>query len=168
MNGQIQWQRAFLATFLPAVAAILLLMVNPFFSYSFFVWIGLAGYLSVRFYRRRAAAALINAGIGARLGAVVGLFCFLLESILIAIGYVVERASGNDVRKLLSDQMHNAVAANPNPDAVKMVNQLLDRPHALVLLLVIAACILFVSFLLAATLGGTLAGAAQSRNRTPR
>ena len=163
--NKIQWTRAFLATFLPALGAILLLMVNPFFSYSFFVWIALAGYVSVVLYRHRAPGALIQTGTGARLGTVVGLICFALQALLIGIGYAVETAAGHDVRGILAEQMRRAAANNPNPEAMNLVNQFLNRPEAFAILMVVVVLVLFAGFLLSGMLGGALGGALQARHR---
>jgi hypothetical protein len=163
--NKIQWTRAFLATFLPALGAILLLMVNPFFSYSFFVWIALAGYVSVALYRRRAPGALIQTGTGVRLGAVVGLLCFVLQIMLIGIGYLVETAAGHDVRAMLAEQIRKAAASNPNPEAMNLVNQFLNRPEAFLMFVILVLLVLFVGFLLSGILGGALGGASQARHR---
>lgn len=159
----IAWPRAFLAAFIPAFGAIFLLELGAPFAYTFPLWIGLAGYLSVTFYHRRAPEAVINSSVGTRLGAVTGLCCFGLILLRILISLFVQRASGHSIRQDLMNQLQHQMAANPNPDAAKMAQDFLTRPDAFAIIVVISLVVLFVVFLMSATLGGALSGSLQSR-----
>src|SRR5579884_339769 len=77
----IQWRRALLPVLLPA-SLVAIIMQLPYFNLAFLLWIALAAAWSCSLYARRVPTAILDAGVGARLGAVTGVFAFLFEIIL--------------------------------------------------------------------------------------
>ncbi|GAC1658652.1 MAG: hypothetical protein NVS9B15_20490 [Acidobacteriaceae bacterium] len=159
----ILWQRAFLAAFVPALVAVFLMEFGAIFTYTFPLWIGVAGYVSVVFYHRRAPHAHINTAIGTRLGAVTGICCFGLDLLRIAISYLVQTATGHSVRADVMAQINKSMAQNPNPQAVQFAHDFLSRPSAFPILITTSLMVLLILFVLCAVLGGALAGTIQSR-----
>lgn len=159
---QILWPRAFMAVFIPALAAAVLLIIHPLFLVTSLVWVALAGFFSTLLYRRRAPQALIDTRIGVRLGATVGFITFALISLLAVVEIAVSNASGPSFRQQLIDQMHQAAGRNPNPEAARMLDQFLSAPHALALAVGISALVFFVIFVLSGALGGALGGSSKA------
>jgi hypothetical protein len=159
----IIWQRAFLAAFVPALVAIFLMELGAIFTFTFPLWIGIAGYVSVVFYHRRAPNAPIDTTIGTRLGAVTGLCSFGLDVLRIAISFFIQTATGHSVRADLMNQLRASLARNPNPQAAQMAQDFLAQPNAFAIIIAVSLAMILVLFVLCAVLGGALAGTMQAR-----
>jgi hypothetical protein len=120
-----------------------------------------AGFLAVAFYRRRNPGIVIQAGPGARLGAISGLFCFGMTAILQAIAAVVLH-QGEEIRKFLLDAVQQTAVRYPDPQYQPGL-EFLRSPSGLVFMMVFLMIFVFLAFLLLGTLGGALGGAVLGR-----
>jgi hypothetical protein len=163
----IQWPRAFMAVFLPAVIASAALLV-PILVYGALLWVGIAGFFSVRMYRRRAQSAWIDSGVGAKLGAAVGLLCGVFAVILVCLDFAWLAASGHSVQAALLDQLRNGAAHNPNPNSQAVIDQLSKNPQMMLPVIAISIAFMVVVFLVCGTVGGAIAGGAEARRPRSR
>ena len=164
---KIVWSRAALAVIVPALVAAALMLV-PIANLGFLLWIALAGASSVLMYARRMPGALIDAGIGARLGALVGVIAFAIECALIGLQIAASAAAGKaEFRDQVIQALREQTARNPDPNVVAMMNRWIANPQALALIMIASLLLLFLVFLALGSLGGALAGARRrSRSRT--
>ena len=73
-----------------------------------------AGVLSVSMYRKRLPGVLITPGMGMRIGALAGVFGFMINAIVTVLSFVVFRSSA-DFRRAMQEQMEKQMANNPDP-----------------------------------------------------
>jgi hypothetical protein len=133
------------------IAAIL--MVIPLGA-SFGLGMLAAGFLSVLFYRRRVFHANLTYGLGARLGALSGVFGFGIFAILTAVGTSVFH-SGGELRAALMTAVEQAASRNSDPQAQQLL-QYLKTPQGLVLVMIMGLIMMFFLFLILSILGGVL------------
>jgi hypothetical protein len=161
----IQWRRALLPVLLPS-ALVAIVMQLPYLNLAFLLWIALAAAWSCSLYSRRVPTAILDAGVGARLGAVTGVFAFLFEIILLGIALGVDAVSGHgELRSALQQQLRAAAQSNPNPAATDFYNKLVSSPEALAMFLAVVLVIMFVGFIVFGTIGGALRGASLAHRR---
>ena len=145
----------------PCAAAALLAVVAMFLGLAIPAAALGAGFLAVAFYRYRNPGVVIRAGLGARLGAVSGLICFLFSGIFIGIAALVV-----DVRAKFREQMIEAIqkaASRSNDPQVQAMMESLKTPEGLALMMIFAIVAIFLLFLLMGGIGGALGGAILSR-----
>jgi hypothetical protein len=157
----MQWsqtvQPCALAALIAAVAMVLKLVV-PLIAV-----VG-AGFLAVGFYRRRSPEVLMSAGTGARLGALCGLFCFAITTILGALRVLILHEAGEIRSAILEGMQHSAVYSDPQ---FQQTLDFLRSPAGLVFMMVCMLIFMLLLFLLLATLGGALGGATLNRRNRP-
>lgn len=131
-----------------------LLSLVPVVSVGCCLWMILGGMLVVRFYQSRAPG-IVTGGMGARLGALSGVFGF----VVFAIGTAVKIAFGGDALKQeMVRQLHESAARNPDPNA-QQITERLTTPEGLTLLLVLVLIAFFVGFILFSSIGGAIGAA---------
>ena len=114
------------------------------------------GPLTVALYRRRRIGP-VTPRIGAKLGALTGLFGFAISGVLCILEYVALRGNA-ELRSALEEQLKQV--ARSAPDAQQVIEQFLT-PHGLS----IALILLLVAFPLVSAIGGALtAGVLRDRN----
>jgi hypothetical protein len=114
----------------------------------------LGGWFAVFLYSRRAEHLPLNAGLGARIGAVTGLTAFGLYALVTAIVLVFQRAQFlGAIKKAMAD----AVAQNPNPQTQQIVDKLMS-PEGIAVLVTITVVIMFFVFLVLCSIGGAIGG----------
>jgi zinc-ribbon domain len=160
---QIQWPRAFMAVFIPALITAVLVCIHPLFLLTSLIWVAVAGFFSNKLYRRRAPQALIDTRIGAKLGAAVGLLIFVFAGIIVSVEVAVMNASGGSFRQQLLEQMRQAAARNPNPESTRVMEQMAQNPQLLAAAIAVTIALFLVLFLIAGAVGGALGAAAQQR-----
>jgi len=110
-----------------------------------------AGFFAVYLYRRRSGEEL-SARMGARLGWITGVFCFLIATVFFTITVIIISAQGGLAayyREQLSQQ------AGPGIDVEELVS-VLETPVGLASVLLFTLVVLFVFFTLLPTLGGAM------------
>lgn len=132
---------------------------------AFFVWMIAAGALAVILYLRRVPHRALTAGMGARLGALSGLFGFGIFAFLSSLELLLARDNGK-VRELLQQILQQSVARNADP-AVQASLQRLMTPEGLAFLFTLGMVIFLGAFVLFSSIGGAL-GAWLFRNRNSR
>jgi hypothetical protein len=152
----------FLRTALPlAFLTSLACLMNPFFG-----WLMLLGTViwGTLHYQRKHASH-ISAGLGARLGAFMGLltfgFLFLLVMLDFALSVFVWHNAA-EIREELVKKILQTMSQNPDPRALEMAHWLTEG-HSLVFFLVLGLLIFLVLLLLSATAAGAVAGGVSSK-----
>jgi hypothetical protein len=146
---------------LAAVAAGLLMVLglNPL------VAMASAGFLAVIFFRQRWPGAAMRPATGARLGALSGLFWFVITAILEALAVLVLH-KGAEIRKGLIEVITQAASRTTDPQALAMLERL-KTPEGLEFLMVLGLVVSFFAAIGLAALGGALGGAILNRRSKP-
>ncbi len=150
MPRGVEWSQAFPAA---AIAGIILAIawVIPFLGFLF--WMVAGGILAVALYRRRAPHAPLTPALGARVGAVGGVFGFAVFSGLFAMELLVAR--GGRFREMLQQVVQQAAQRNADPRAQQMMQQMMT-PAGLAALITVVMVILLIGFLALSSLGGAI------------
>jgi hypothetical protein len=138
---------AALAGFFLAIA-----WVIPFLG--FLLWLVVGGVLGIAMYRRRVPPATLTPGLGARIGAVTGLFGFGVFAVLFGLELLVSRGSGR-FRQMLQQIVEQAASRNADPRAQQAIQQMLT-PAGLALLVTIVLVVFLAAFLALSSIGGAL------------
>jgi hypothetical protein len=147
----VQWHKA-LSSILVAgfFAAVLMLVPLGAFGLGMLA----AGFLCVVLYRRRNPIADPTPGAGARLGAATGITGFAFFGILTAIEVMVFH-SGPELRAALLQQVQESASRATDPQAQQMF-EYLKSPPGLALIMTMGLIVMFVLFLIFASLGGAI------------
>jgi hypothetical protein len=159
---KIHWR----AAMLPAAVAGLLagfLMFLPYISALFFVWMFLAGLVTVMLYRNRTGGS-VTLSMGAKIGAVVGFFAFLI----VGPGWIFSAVMEPDkLREALQQSMQNS-ARTADPQQAKMMQDLLAKvstPEGMHILLTVAMICLFGFLVVLCAVGGAAGSTVGRKNR---
>lgn len=146
----MEWSRAVAPCALAALIATLLvsLGLHPL------VGMPSGGFLAVVFYRARIGPVGIKASVGAGLGALSGLFCFSVPTLLRALAAMIPDAR-TKIRAQFIENLQKAAASRPSDPQLHALVQRLTTPAGLVLLIALAGVVCVVL----GGLGGALAGA---------
>ncbi len=161
-GGPIEWSQAIPGAAL-AGALLAFCLLIPFSA--FFLWMLASGALAVALYLRRVPNRAMSAGMGARLGALSGLFGFGIFAFLSSLELLLARDNGK-VRELLQQVLQQSLARNSDP-AVQASLQRLMTPEGLALLFTLGMVLFLAAFVLFSSVGGAL-GAYLFRNRNSR
>ena len=143
-----------------SIAAVLCLL-----PLGFIVAMPMAGYFGVRFYRRRSLAKQPAPGDGFKLGALSGLFGFLIFTALTAVNTFAFRAQ-NEFRSAMIDSVHRAQARNPDPQARQMLEYFIS-PHGMVVMLVMGGILICATFVVLSGAGGAISAALLRKKGPP-
>jgi hypothetical protein len=116
-----------------------------------------AGFLAVAFYRRRHPEVALRAATGARLGALCGLFCSGITTVLATFRIAVLH-EGSEIRNDLLEGIRQSAAHYSDPQFQSTLD-FLRSPTGLMIMLVLLLVFAFLLLLLLATLGGACGGA---------
>jgi hypothetical protein len=130
-------------------SAVLVLLVVP-----------VGGFFAIWLYARGKDAGQVWLGTGARIGAVTGLFTFLIYGIIVAAQFTAQKGM---VQETMRKAMDQALARNPNPQAQALVNQLMT-PEGVATLITMTVVIFLFVFLIFGAIGGSV-GAAIMKNQ---
>ncbi len=157
----MQWSQALKPCTLAAVVTSLLMLVglNPF------VGMLMVGFLAVVFYRLGSPEASIRPSAGARLGALSGLICFALASIVEAVA-VLALHKGAEIRQALLTTINQAAARTSDPQALAMFERF-KSPEGLEALMIFGILFGLVAGVMLAALTGALGGAVLRPRRKP-
>lgn len=125
----------------------------------------LGGAVAVLLYRRRERGRQVTPGMGARLGAVAGLFGFLFYSIpqLLRLAFF---HLGDSIREAMRRAIEQSAAQAPDPQSQEMMRNLM-APGALATLFAFLVMLFLLLFLLFGVIGGAL-GASRWGRQQPR
>ena len=147
----VQWPHA-----LPAAgwagAILALAWIIPYIGY--FLWIIAAGAIAVTLYRRRVPNAVLTPAIGARIGALCGMFGFAGFASLLAVALLLLRGS-TKFREMLQQAMQQAAASNPDPKAQEVLAQM-TTPAGLALIVTLCMVVFLVGFIGLSSAGGAI------------
>ncbi len=157
----MEWSQALKPCTLAAgVASLLMLLgLNPF------VGMVSVGFLAVVFYRQGRPQASIRPGTGARLGALSGLICFAMASIVEAM-LVLVLHKGAEIRQALLAAINQAAVRTSDAQALAMFEHF-RSPEGLEFLMVFGLLFGLVAAIVLAALSGALGGAVLGPRRKP-
>lgn len=141
--------------------------VIPFFPFILLCMLA-AGGLSVTFYTRREAHAHIRPGMGMRIGALAGLFGFLMNAVLSSLG-MLSASNRANLRTEMANRLKDAMATSSDPAATETLRNLGDKlntPSGLVMFFVIALVFFGILFVLLSGLGGALGASLFGKHET--
>ena len=147
----VQWPKAFPSILVAGFfAAVLMLVPLGAFGLGMLA----AGFLCVVLYRRRNPIADPTPGAGARLGAATGITGFAFFGILTAIEVLIFH-SGPELRAALLEQVQQSASRATDPQAQQLF-EYLKSPSGLALVMTMGLIVMFVLFLIFASLGGAI------------
>lgn len=118
------------------------------------------GWLAVFLYGRGTGGRPVNAGIGARIGAVTGLIAYAFYVVIMAVVMVFQRGR---LLEEVGKAMRQAAAQNPNPQAQQVVEKMMS-PEGIAIMVTLSAILLFFIFLVLCSIGGAIGGALAKKN----
>jgi hypothetical protein len=110
---------------------------------------------------------LITPGMGMRVGALAGVFGFLMNAVVSTVSFVAFRSSG-DFRRTMQEQMNKQMSSNPDPKVREMMQHMLEwigTPQGAATMMVLVLMVLAVVFLLFSAAGGALGASLFGRRR---
>jgi len=156
----IQWSQALPAAALAGLIAACLMFV-PLGAFGIGMLAG--GVLALLFYRRRRPFGQLTPGMGAQLGAVSGVFGFVIFALFTAIEVLVFH-SGGQLRAALLEAVEQSASRASDPQAQQVLNYL-KSPPGLALVMAIGLAVMFVMFLLLSSVAGAVTAAFLRRRR---
>jgi hypothetical protein len=126
-----------------------------------------AGALSVTLYQKQVPGTLITPGMGMRVGALAGVFGFMVNAVVTTVSFVAFRSNG-DFRRALQEQMDKQLSSNPDPKVKEMMQRVLEwvaTPQGAATMMVLVLVTLAVVFLLFTAAGGALGASLFGRRR---
>jgi hypothetical protein len=126
-----------------------------------------AGALAVSLYRRRVPGTVITPGMGMKIGALTGLFGWLLNAVVTALSFVIGHTSG-DMRQVMEDQMKKQAASSPDPKVQQVMQHMMDwisTPQGMATMIVFVLIFMGVIFLFISAAGGALGASMSGRRR---
>lgn len=172
--GQVEWQTAIrCAVLIAGVGALLSLLATriPVLSPLSTLWILSASLTTLSLYQRRRPLAWMNAGVGARIGVVVGLALITFVAAAMAIAGLVARfglhSMGNfdaELARQMHAQIEHAAAANP---ATPELLRYFYTPEFRAGMMLAGIGMMAGVILIFSTLGGAVGGLMRTRRPTP-
>lgn len=156
----IQWSEALPGALLAGLA-IALSWIIPLAA--FLLWPIAAGAFAVALYLRRRPQTAVTAGMGARVGAITGLFGFVIFAVLMAIDLMVLRGGGR-LRQAMEQVIQQSAARNPNPQAQAMIRRLLS-PEGVAVMITVVLIFFLAAFVACGSIGGALGAALFKKRR---
>ena len=120
----------------------------------FLLWLVSGGVLGIAMYRRRSPQATLTPGLGARIGAVTGVFGFGVFAVLFGLELLLTRGSGH-FRQMLQQVIEQAASRNADPRAQQAIQQMMT-PAGLALLVTVVLVLFLAAFVALSSLGGAL------------
>ena len=143
------------------IGSILCIVLAPLLKAGFIVGMGIGGAACVAIYRRRLPFARITSTMGARLGAVAGIFGFVVFASVQSL--LMLAAPGAEMRQALRDAIQQAAAQNPDPKVQDMMRSLLT-PEGMAAIVILAMVLFLIMFVIFGVIGGGLAAALGRRD----
>jgi hypothetical protein len=147
---RVEWSQALPAA---ATAGVVLALAWVVPAVGFALWMVAGGLVGVAFYRHRVPGGILTPRMGARIGAIAGLFGFGVFVLVVAVNLLF--GGSGKFRELLQQIMHQAIARNPDPRAQQAMQQLMT-PAGLAFLVTFGIIVFLIVFLLFSSAGGAL------------
>ena len=148
----VDWSVAFKAAALMGLLAGVPSSIR-FISAGCCLWVIGGGALAVLMYQKWKPGGLVTSGMGARIGAVTGFFAFVFWLLF---QVVVVTARGTDeFRRQLMQQMQEAAAKNPDPNAQRVIQQM-STPEGVAIVITIMVVVVLAAFIVFGVVGGTV------------
>jgi hypothetical protein len=155
-SNRVIWGYAFPRASLAGVLGTVILVIFQFLLPPLLVLLLLVpftGAMAVWLYRTRDP--LLNGGKGFRIGMIAGFMLFLVNLVLGALAFLLDRAKAMDqIRR----QFQEAAERSSDPNAQQMLRNMVERPEALAGFLAIAVVMSLILFVLFCGIGGAIAG----------
>lgn len=152
--GQIAWPHALRAAVAAGGAGALLCIITaPLLKAGFVLAMAVGGAICVALYRRRQPLAYITSAMGARLGAVAGIFGFAVFATVQSL--LLLAAPGTEIRQAMHEAIEQAARQNPDPKVQEMMHTLLT-PEGMAAIVILAMALFLVMFVLFGVIGGGL------------
>lgn len=152
----IHWELAWKGALIAGAGAGLLSAI-PILSLGCCLWLLGAGALSVGLYQRQVPGTMVTPSMGMRVGALAGVFGFLLNAVMSTLSFVFLRSA--NFRSLMQDQMRRTMERSPDPQAEKILQQFMDylgTPQGMATFFVAVLAALAVGFVVFTAAGGAL------------
>lgn len=169
---QVEWKTAIRCALLVAgVAAVLSLVATRFEAISMLSWLWTVSgsLITLALYQRRRPLALMDAGIGARIGVVVGVVLVSCLAVAMAAGglvarYALHNMAGFDAQltQQLHQQIEHAIASNPE---AKSVRGYLYSPEFRAGMMLAGFAMISAVLLVLSTVGGAVGGLMRTRRK---
>lgn len=158
---RIDWAKAFPGIVTSGIVSAMLMVIPPLGAFG----LGMiaAGILAVILYRR-AFAAEITPGMGAKLGIATGGIGFAIVALFTAIQLLIFH-SGSELRDAMLQAVEQAASRNPDPQAQQLLTYL-KTPEGLGIVMALSLSVMLVGFLIFSSAGGAL-GAILLRPKKP-
>jgi hypothetical protein len=117
-----------------------------------------AGGMSIAFYTRRQPDRTVTAGDGLKIGALAGLFGFLMNALLSTLS-MLSANSRSALRGEMMNRLKEGMASSSDPTATDLLRRIGDRlstPEGLALIFTLALAVLAVFFVVFSGLGGAI------------
>jgi len=160
----IDWKQAWPGALLTGVGAALLSSL-PVLVFGCFMWLFIAGAWTVSLYQRRVPTSPVRPGMGMRIGALAGVFAFIVSAIMSTALFSTE---GEQLRKIMEDQIRDRMAAAPDPRNQEVLQQLmakLNTPAGLATVFLWGLVLIGVIFVMFSALGGAMGASYSARRR---
>jgi hypothetical protein len=130
-----------------------------------FIGIPLGAFFSVAFYRRRAGAAELSAGLGARLGLISGAVGFIIFAIVASLGLLLSNSAGS-MREEVMKQLEQMAAQYPGQG--QQFLDYLKSAQGWGLIVALSTIFTLIMFLLLSTIAGAVSGAVLAKKHRPK
>ncbi len=162
----IRWELAWRGALLCGVGAAILTAI-PVVSLGCCLWMLGAGAFSVSLYQKRMSETVITPGMGMKLGALAGVFGFVVNAVFSTISFVALRTSGG-FRHAMGEQMQRQMSSNPDPKVQEMMQHMFDwmnTPQGAATMIVFYLIIMAVVFVVFTGAGGALGASMFGKRR---
>lgn len=166
-DNAIQWGLAAKGAVLSGLISAVLSGI-PILNLGCCLWLLGGGSLAVWLYQRRIPGAVVTPGMGMRIGALSGVFGFVVTTVL----WVVMFAKNSQkFRTIFAEQMEKSLAQNPDPrtqDAARQFMDYVNTPEGLATFFMVALVMMAVFYVIFSAAGGALGASMFARRRNQR
>jgi len=106
-------------------------------------------------------------GMGMKVGALAGVFGFVINAAITTLSFLAFRSAGS-LRRAMQDQMEKQMANSPDPKAQEIMQRMVDwmsTPQGAATLMVLVLLVLAIVFLLFTAAGGALGASMVGKKR---
>ena len=121
-------------------------------------------------YQKQVPGTMITPGMGMRLGALTGVFSFVVNALVTTLSFVAFRSSA-DFRRAMQEQMDKQMATNPDPKVKEIMQHFMEwmsSPQGAATLIVVAVVVMAVVFIVFTAAGGALGASVFGKRRELR